>query len=152
MILSRFNLGSIIICLLRNEGWSLQCNVKGEIEERKDNDFGCVVELKEAPICVNETMVENDSVPEKKPRIRPIVRLGFFLISHSNYVRYTLRYIHTFFIWIWIWIWRINEWVRITVLVGFFSLLCFVSGIVALLLLPILANNTYTSENALMPG
>lgn len=92
--------------------------MKGEIEERIDNDFGCVVELKEALICVNETMVENDSVPEKKPRIRPIVRLGFFLISHSNYV----------------------------------SLLCFVSGIVALLLLPILANNTYTSENALMPG
>lgn len=63
----------------------------------------------------NERMVENDSVTEKKPRIRPIVRLGFFLISHSNYV----RYLDTLFIWIWIW--RI----RITVLVGYFQLALF---------------------------
>ncbi|PNX57239.1 glycosylphosphatidylinositol anchor attachment 1 [Trifolium pratense] len=63
-------------------------------------------------------MAENENVTAKKPRVRPIVRLGIFLISHSNYV----------------------------------SLICFVSGIVALLLLPILAKNTYVSENALMPG
>ncbi|MED6220233.1 hypothetical protein PIB30_042959 [Stylosanthes scabra] len=32
------------------------------------------------------------------------------------------------------------------------SVICFIAGIVALLLLPILAMNTYISENALMPG
>ncbi|GAU31851.1 hypothetical protein TSUD_114620 [Trifolium subterraneum] len=65
-------------------------------------------------------MAENENVTanKPKPRVRPIVRLGIFLISHSNYV----------------------------------SLLCFVAGIVALLVLPIFAKNTYVSENALMPG
>ncbi|WVZ14647.1 hypothetical protein V8G54_012213 [Vigna mungo] len=58
---------------------------------------------------------ENSSA---KPRVRPIVRLGIFLISHSNIV----------------------------------SLVCFLAGVVALLLLPVLAKNTYISENALMPG
>nr|KYP54849.1 Glycosylphosphatidylinositol anchor attachment 1 protein [Cajanus cajan] len=58
---------------------------------------------------------ENNSA---KPRARPIVRLGIFLISHSNIV----------------------------------SVVCFTAGVVALLLLPILAKNTYISENALMPG
>ncbi|KAH1132139.1 hypothetical protein GLYMA_05G003600v4 [Glycine max] len=58
---------------------------------------------------------ENNSA---KPRVRPIVRLGIFLISHSNIV----------------------------------SVVCFIAGVVALLLLPILAKNTYISENALMPG
>ncbi|XP_027357942.1 glycosylphosphatidylinositol anchor attachment 1 protein [Abrus precatorius] len=53
-----------------------------------------------------------------KPRARPIVRLGIFLVSHSNIV----------------------------------SVVCFVAGVVALLLLPVLAKNTYISENALMPG
>nr|CCW28846.1 putative glycosyl phosphatidyl inositol transamidase like protein [Arachis duranensis] len=32
------------------------------------------------------------------------------------------------------------------------SVICFIAGIVALLLLPVLAKNTYISENALMPG
>ncbi|KAL2894466.1 Glycosylphosphatidylinositol anchor attachment 1 protein [Bienertia sinuspersici] len=32
------------------------------------------------------------------------------------------------------------------------SFLCFIAGVIALLLLPILAKNTYISENALMPG
>ncbi|RYR32551.1 hypothetical protein Ahy_A10g047092 isoform C [Arachis hypogaea] len=31
------------------------------------------------------------------------------------------------------------------------SVICFIAGIVALLLLPVLAKNTYISENALMP-
>ncbi|KAJ4973309.1 hypothetical protein NE237_006483 [Protea cynaroides] len=34
----------------------------------------------------------------------------------------------------------------------FVSVVCFTAGIVALLLLPVLAKNTYVSENALMPG
>ncbi|CAJ1946665.1 unnamed protein product [Sphenostylis stenocarpa] len=58
---------------------------------------------------------ENSSA---KPRVRPIVRIGIFLISHSNIV----------------------------------SLICFLAGVLALLLLPVLAKNTYISENALMPG
>lgn len=53
-----------------------------------------------------------------KPKPRPIIRIGLFLIVH-------------------------------TVLV---SVLCCTAGIVALLLLPVLAKNTYISENALMPG
>ncbi|XP_024029484.1 glycosylphosphatidylinositol anchor attachment 1 protein [Morus notabilis] len=53
-----------------------------------------------------------------RPRQRPIVRLGIFLISHSFS----------------------------------FSVVCCTAGVLALLLLPILAKNTYISENALMPG
>lgn len=34
----------------------------------------------------------------------------------------------------------------------FFSVVCCISGVLALLLLPVLAKNTYISENALMPG
>ncbi|KAJ7970786.1 Glycosylphosphatidylinositol anchor attachment 1 protein [Quillaja saponaria] len=34
----------------------------------------------------------------------------------------------------------------------FFSVVCCIAGVLALLLLPILAKNTYISENALMPG
>ncbi|XP_058778629.1 uncharacterized protein LOC131652702 [Vicia villosa] len=63
-------------------------------------------------------MAERETVMATKPRVRRFVRVGIFLISHSNYV----------------------------------SFIGFVSGIVALLLLPILAKNTYISENALMPG
>ncbi|OMO69343.1 Gaa1-like, GPI transamidase component [Corchorus olitorius] len=59
---------------------------------------------------------ENDKKP--KPRVRPIVRLGILLISHSFIV----------------------------------SVLCCTAGVLALLLLPVLAKNTYISENALMPG
>ncbi|GKA01760.1 glycosylphosphatidylinositol anchor attachment 1 protein [Tanacetum coccineum] len=33
-----------------------------------------------------------------------------------------------------------------------FCVACTVAGVVALLLLPVLANKTYVSENALMPG
>ncbi|KAK7303065.1 hypothetical protein RJT34_13964 [Clitoria ternatea] len=35
---------------------------------------------------------------------------------------------------------------------NFVSVICFTAGLVALLLLPVLANNTYISKNALMPG
>ncbi|EEF40957.1 conserved hypothetical protein [Ricinus communis] len=34
----------------------------------------------------------------------------------------------------------------------FFSVICCIAGVLALLLLPVLAKNTYISENALMPG
>ncbi|KAL6994397.1 hypothetical protein U1Q18_012502 [Sarracenia purpurea var. burkii] len=53
-----------------------------------------------------------------KPKLRPIVRIGIFLISHSLLV----------------------------------SVVCCAAGVLALLLLPVLAKNTYISENALMPG
>ncbi|CAK9161761.1 unnamed protein product [Ilex paraguariensis] len=53
-----------------------------------------------------------------KPKPRPIVRIGLFLISHSLLV----------------------------------SVVCITAGLLALLLLPVLAKNTYISENALMPG
>ncbi|KAK9271801.1 hypothetical protein L1049_002165 [Liquidambar formosana] len=53
-----------------------------------------------------------------KPKPRPIVRLGIFIISHSFIV----------------------------------SVVCCTAGVLALLLLPVLAKNTYISENALMPG
>ncbi|KAL3636642.1 hypothetical protein CASFOL_018941 [Castilleja foliolosa] len=61
-------------------------------------------------------MAETETVIKPKPR--PIIRIGLFLISHSHLV----------------------------------SLVCCAAGIAALLLLPILAKNTYISENALMPG
>ncbi|XP_075090525.1 uncharacterized protein LOC107824956 [Nicotiana tabacum] len=60
-------------------------------------------------------MAEDESA---KPKPRPIIRLGLFLISHSFVV----------------------------------SVVCCVAGVFALLLLPVLAKNTYISENALMPG
>ncbi|XP_057464464.1 uncharacterized protein LOC130754302 isoform X1 [Actinidia eriantha] len=53
-----------------------------------------------------------------KPKPRPIVRIGIFLISHSLLL----------------------------------SVLCCTAGVLGLLLLPVLAKNTYISENALMPG
>ncbi|XP_042001443.1 glycosylphosphatidylinositol anchor attachment 1 protein-like isoform X1 [Salvia splendens] len=53
-----------------------------------------------------------------KPKPRPIIRIGLFLISQSLLV----------------------------------SIICCVAGVLALLLLPVLAKNTYISENALMPG
>ncbi|KAL0424266.1 UNVERIFIED_CONTAM: Glycosylphosphatidylinositol anchor attachment 1 protein [Sesamum radiatum] len=59
-----------------------------------------------------------DTEPVVKPKPRPIIRIGLFLISHSLFV----------------------------------SVICCTAGIVALLLLPALAKNTYISENALMPG
>ncbi|PIN10118.1 Glycosylphosphatidylinositol anchor attachment protein GAA1 [Handroanthus impetiginosus] len=59
-----------------------------------------------------------ESEREIKPKPRPIIRIGLFLISHSLLV----------------------------------SVVCCTAGILALLLLPVLAKNTYISENALMPG
>ncbi|KAH6781735.1 GPI transamidase component family protein / Gaa1-like family protein [Perilla frutescens var. frutescens] len=61
-------------------------------------------------------MAEAESVAKPKPR--PIIRIGLFLISHSLLV----------------------------------SIVCCIAGVLALLLLPVLAKNTYISENALMPG
>jgi glycosylphosphatidylinositol transamidase len=95
-------------------------------------------------------MAENKNVTAKKPRVRPIVRLGIFLISHSNYVRYTLLSCSSSSEFEFEYEFEFNYWINNCV--SFFSLICFVSGIVALLLLPILAKNTYVSENALMPG
>ncbi|KAI3463034.1 hypothetical protein Pfo_019697 [Paulownia fortunei] len=59
-----------------------------------------------------------ETEPIIKPKPRPIIRIGLFLISHSLLV----------------------------------SVVCCTAGIFALLLLPVLAKNTYISENALMPG
>ncbi|KAK0591238.1 hypothetical protein LWI29_037352 [Acer saccharum] len=64
-----------------------------------------------------ETETETKSVTSRM-RQRPIVRLGFLLISQSVIV----------------------------------SVICCTAGVLALLLLPVLAKNTYISENALMPG
>ncbi|KAF5763890.1 putative GPI transamidase component Gaa1 [Helianthus annuus] len=61
------------------------------------------------------------STPEtegQKPKHRPIVRIGIFIIAHSFIV----------------------------------SVVCCTAGVLALLLLPVLAKKTYVSENALMPG
>ncbi|XVE67871.1 hypothetical protein DITRI_Ditri09bG0022700 [Diplodiscus trichospermus] len=65
-----------------------------------------------------ETKEKRESDGKPKPRVRPIVRLGIFLISHSFLV----------------------------------SVVCCAAGVLALFLLPVLAKNTYISENALMPG
>ncbi|KAK8357083.1 hypothetical protein V6Z12_A05G396800 [Gossypium hirsutum] len=65
-----------------------------------------------------ETKEKSLSDEKPKPRVRPIVRLGIFLISHSFLV----------------------------------SVVCCTAGVLALFLLPVLAKNTYISENALMPG
>lgn len=67
------------------------------------------------------TTKEAEDETKKKPtkrRLRLIVRLGSFLVSHSGVV----------------------------------SVVCFIAGLITLLLLPVLANNTYISENALLPG
>ncbi|KAM7506583.1 hypothetical protein LguiA_017036 [Lonicera macranthoides] len=61
-------------------------------------------------------MAKSEAAVEVKPR--PIIRIGFFIISHSLLV----------------------------------SVVCCTAGVLALLLLPVLAKNTYISENALMPG
>ncbi|XP_021813616.1 glycosylphosphatidylinositol anchor attachment 1 protein [Prunus avium] len=58
------------------------------------------------------------AIPRARPKPRPIVQLGIFLISHSL----------------------------------LFSVVFSTAGVLALLLLPVLAKNTYISENALMPG
>ncbi|KAI7741132.1 hypothetical protein M8C21_021147 [Ambrosia artemisiifolia] len=61
------------------------------------------------------------STPEteaQKPKHRPIIRIGIFIIAHSFIV----------------------------------SVVCCTAGVLALLLLPVLAKKTYVSENALMPG
>ncbi|KAM4132602.1 hypothetical protein ACJW30_01G263600 [Castanea mollissima] len=64
-------------------------------------------------------MGESESESEApKVKLRPIVRLGMFLISHSHLL----------------------------------SVVCCTAGVLTLLLLPLLAKNTYISENALMPG
>ncbi|XWS40695.1 hypothetical protein CRYUN_Cryun17cG0017600 [Craigia yunnanensis] len=65
-----------------------------------------------------ETKEKSETDEKPKPRVRPIVRLGIFLISHSFLV----------------------------------SVVCCSAGVLALFLLPVLAKNTYISENALMPG
>ncbi|XP_021299230.1 glycosylphosphatidylinositol anchor attachment 1 protein [Herrania umbratica] len=65
-----------------------------------------------------ETKETSEKDEKPKPRVRPIVRLGIFLISHSFLV----------------------------------SVVCCTAGVLALFLLPVLAKNTYISENALMPG
>ncbi|KAI3713239.1 hypothetical protein L1987_71813 [Smallanthus sonchifolius] len=61
------------------------------------------------------------TTPEKdgeKPKHRPVVRIGIFIIAHSLFV----------------------------------SVVCCTAGVLALLLLPVLAKKTYVSENALLPG
>lgn len=65
-----------------------------------------------------ETKEKSETDERPKPRVRPIVRLGIFLVSHSLLV----------------------------------SVVCCTAGVLALFLLPVLAKNTYISENALMPG
>lgn len=65
-----------------------------------------------------ETKEKNETDGKPKPRVRPIVRLGILLISHSFLV----------------------------------SVACCTAGVLAMFLLPVLAKNTYISENALMPG
>ncbi|KAI3813131.1 hypothetical protein L1987_17847 [Smallanthus sonchifolius] len=61
------------------------------------------------------------TTPDKdgeKPKHRPVVRIGIFIIVHSLFV----------------------------------SVVCCTAGVLALLLLPVLAKKTYVSENALLPG
>ncbi|XP_047334023.1 glycosylphosphatidylinositol anchor attachment 1 protein-like isoform X1 [Impatiens glandulifera] len=67
-------------------------------------------------LTTSRTMAE--VVEPLRPKSRPIVRIGIFLISHSTLL----------------------------------SVVCFAAGVLALLLLPVLAKKTYISENALMPG
>lgn len=63
-------------------------------------------------------MASTPEIEGQKPKRRPIIRIGIFIITHSLLV----------------------------------SVICCVAGILALLLLPVLAKKTYVSENALMPG
>lgn len=97
-------------------------------------------------------MGESESENEApKVKLRPIVRLGMFLISHSHLLRYPRTYfslflhsfIHSFIALILILVWCFF---------CFFSVVCCTAGVLTLLLLPLLAKNTYISENALMPG
>lgn len=82
---------------------------------------------------------------KQKQRARPIVRIGIFLISHSNFVRLPFSLSQLSFILFTSFSFSHRRFV-------FCSVVCFIAGVVALLLLPILAKNTYISENALMPG
>lgn len=97
-----------------------------------------------------ETMAESEIATATKPRVRRFVRVGIFLISHSNYVRYTLLLNLSFCLCFAEF--EFQSDCTMNNRVAFFSFIGFVSGIVALLLLPMLAKNTYISENALMPG
>ncbi|XP_024973521.1 glycosylphosphatidylinositol anchor attachment 1 protein isoform X2 [Cynara cardunculus var. scolymus] len=63
-------------------------------------------------------MVSTAEIDGQKPKHRPIIRIGIFIIAHSFLV----------------------------------SVVCCTAGVLALLLLPVLAKKTYVSENALMPG
>ncbi|KAL7190330.1 hypothetical protein ACSBR2_022581 [Camellia fascicularis] len=74
-------------------------------------------------------MVESEPL---KPKPRPIVRIGIFFISHSLLI-------------------RASPMVQIGQK-GSNSVVCCTAGVLALLLLPVLAKNTYISENALVPG
>ncbi|KAL4568319.1 hypothetical protein LXL04_023928 [Taraxacum kok-saghyz] len=63
-------------------------------------------------------MALTPEIEGQKPKHRPIIRIGIFIIAHSFLV----------------------------------SVICCIAGVLALLLLPVLAKKTYISENALMPG
>nr|CAB3477958.1 unnamed protein product [Digitaria exilis] len=91
--------------------------------------------------------MESSAKQETQPKPRLIVRLGVFLASHHILFRFTL----------------ISPYVcSLNPSFGPFflthpspfeiSVICCFAGIIALLLLPSLAKNTYLSENALIPG
>ncbi|EPS63077.1 hypothetical protein M569_11711 [Genlisea aurea] len=98
-------------------------------KSRRTHRRFCYGELGRRPVCMNygvgvreaelrrrSTMPETESGAKPKPR--PIIRIGLFLVAYSFPV----------------------------------SVICYAAGVFALLLLPVLAKNTYVSENALMPG
>ncbi|KAK1423259.1 hypothetical protein QVD17_18556 [Tagetes erecta] len=66
----------------------------------------------------SSSMASTPETEDQKPKHRPIIRIGIFIIAHSFLV----------------------------------SVVCCTAGVVALLLLPVLAKKTHVSENALMPG
>lgn len=84
----------------------------------------------------------DDGSPKIKPR--PIVQLGIFLISHSPVFRLTCFRHHFASQCLLVSMFWLRWWC--------YSVVFSAAGVMALLLLPLLAKNTYISENALMPG
>lgn len=89
-----------------------------------------------------EEVKTDDGSPKIKPR--PIVQLGIFLISHSPVFRLTCFRHHFASQCLLVSMFWLRWWC--------YSVVFSAAGVMALLLLPLLAKNTYISENALMPG
>lgn len=101
-----------------------------------------------------------------KPSPRPIIRIGLYFMSHNTLVRF-IRFLSfsrliVLFLELFLFAFGIHSAKKIGSVLDYVllkfanfvesSLVCCAAGVLALFFLPVLAKNTYISENALMPG